>query len=455
MLSTTIHRATRRPRPWQLWCALALLLLLASGGAQAVPAYARQTGSSCSDCHAAAYGGGPGGPMLTPYGLRFKMGGYTDTDGNGTKIPLSVQLTETHSAPAKGDSTTNLSEGDLYLAGRVSDNVGGFVKVEADHTGHNTYNTVLRNVDLRFVAKELKLAGKELLLGVSVNNMPGFDDPLNALSASNTISPAGVTGTLLNFSSANAPASRVIGATVYALFDTNWYGEVGTYKSMPTSLQDHLGYNVAGDPGKLSDTGYFRFAYMKDMKSQYFSAGLVGLTTKRELPRNGGPKDDITDLGYDVSYQYLGNRQHIVQLSYSNILEKRKYGSTFASPTDPTLFSRSRGNVHDQTLTATYVFKQSYGVTVAHLLSTGSPDPVRYTPNGDPDTTANLISVFWVPFGKDDSYIRWGNLKLSATWFRFTKFNGATSNIFAAPVGAPKTNPGDFNAFSVAASVAF
>lgn len=454
MLPLLTPHAVRARRNHYLWYGLIVLLLLASNSVQAIPAFARQTGAVCANCHAGAYGAGANGPGLTPYGMRFKMNGYTDTDSEGFKIPVSAQLTETHTAPARGNSSTVLTEGDLYLAGRINDQIGGFVKVQANHTGHDTYNTQLSNIDLRFVAKELKLTGKDLTIGVSVNNSPGFDDPLAILPGASMLGPPGVTGTLLNLSSPNSPANRVIGATVYGLYDSSWYGEIGTYNSLPTSEQDHLGYNVAGDVGKLSDTGYFRFAYMKDLKSQFFSAGLVGLTTKRAFPRTG-PKNDITDLGYDLSYQYLGNRDNIVQLSYVNILEKRKYGSTPASPFSPGLSALSRGNVHDQTLSATYTFKQSYGITVSHLVSTGSRDVVRFVPYGDPDTTSNLISVFWVPFGKDDSYITWANLKVAATWFRFTRFNGSTSNIFGVPVGTRTTKPGDLNAFSVSANLAF
>src|SRR3546814_4385460 len=119
-----------------------------------------------------------------------------------------------------------------------------------------------------------------------------------------------------------------------------------------------------------------------------------------DLPRTG-PADDITDLGYDLTYQYLGNRQNIVQLSYVNIFEKRDYGSTPASPVVPGLLALAHGDARDQILTAIYTFKQSYGIAVSHLVSTGSHDPARFVPYGNPDTTSNLVSVFWVPFGKD------------------------------------------------------
>jgi hypothetical protein len=187
------------------------------------------------------------------------------------------------------------------------------------------------------------------------------------------------------------------------------------------------------------------------MKRQFFSAGVVALTTKRQLPRNG-PSDDITDLGYDLTYQFLGNRENIIQASYVNILEQRDYGST---PTINGIMAKPNGNARDQTLSVTYTFKQSYALQVAHLISTGSQDPARYPPYGKPDSTANMITLYWTPFGKDDSFTSLANLKLAATWYRFTRFNGASANIFGAPPGALITDAKDLNAFTLSASVAF
>ncbi|MFK2890762.1 cytochrome C [Dyella flagellata] len=422
--------------------------LIAAQTAHAVPAYARQTGSACADCHAGAYG-----PALTPYGMRFKMNGYTDTDGQGTKIPAAIQINGTRTVPAKGQSSNQLSEADIYLAGRVSDHVGGFVKVADYNTGNNKFNTQLSDVDLRFVAKDLKLADKEALIGVSFNNNPGFDDPVDALPAATLNGPPTVSGTLLNPSSSNTLAHRVYGASLYALYDKNWYGELGTYNSLPTSMQNNLGYRISGDPGKLSDTVYARFAYLRDFKRQFVSAGLVGLTTKRQLPRSG-PSESLTDLGYDVTYQYLGNHENIVQLAYVNIMERRRYATTPFGPI-PGLVALPRGVVHDQSLTATYVFKQSYGVTISHMVSTGTHDIVRYVPYGEPDTSSNSLTVFWTPFGKDDSFTTIANLRLAVEWFHFNKFNGSSDNVFGAPPGAPMTNARDLNAFVIFASVAF
>jgi hypothetical protein len=438
------HRALRL-YPWLL---AATLWLLFSTSAQAIPAYARQTGNACADCHAGAYG-----PALTPYGMRFKLNGYTDTDGNGFKIPVAGQLTATHSVPTRGQDTTQLTEADIYIAGRVTDNIGGYVKVETDNNGRDQFSSKLSDVDLRFVAKDVKLGEKEATFGVSVNNNPGFQDAVDDLPGATQLGPPGVTGTLLNPSSPDALANRVVGATVYGLYDSDWYGEVGTYTALPLSTQSGLGYTDSGDPGKISDTGYFRFAYMKDLKKQFFSAGVVGLTAKRQLPRIG-PADDLTDLGYDVTYQYIGNRKNIVQVSFVDILEQRHYGSLPPSPF-PGVVAQSHDAVHDKVFTFTYTFLQTYGLTFSHLESTGTRDIVRYQPYGVPDTTSNLLSFTWAPFGKEDSLTSMANLKLAASWFHFSRFNGSSTNIFGVGPGLPVTNARDLNAFSLTASVAF
>ncbi|GLQ49947.1 cytochrome C [Dyella flava] len=441
------RRPLRRMHRVYLWLAAALLLI-ASTSAQAIPAYARQTGNACADCHAGAYG-----PALTPYGMRFKLNGYTDTDSNGVKIPVSAQITGARNVPAEGKSSDELTEADVYIAGRATDNIGGYIKIATDNSGDNKFNSHLSDVDLRFVLKDVNVGKKEATFGVSVNNNPGFQDPVSDLFASTQLGPPDVTGSLLNPSSPNSLAERVIGATVYGLYDSDWYGEIGTYTSLPVSEQDRLGYAPSGDPGKLGDTGYARFAYMKDLKKQFFSAGVVALTTKRDLPRTG-PPEDVTDLGYDLTYQFIGNRKNIVQASFVNILELRHYGILPASPI-PGVTALTQGAVHDRTLSLTYTFLQTYSVSIAHLESTATRDVVRYEPYGIPDTTSNQFIVSWAPFGKDDSFTHLANLKLSAIWFRFSQFNGASQNVFGAPPGFPPTSARDLDAFLVMASVAF
>ena len=53
----------------------AAMLAVSAGPAEALPSYARQTGQPCAACHTAF-------PELTPFGRRFKIGGYTLQGGD-------------------------------------------------------------------------------------------------------------------------------------------------------------------------------------------------------------------------------------------------------------------------------------------------------------------------------------------------------------------------------------
>ena len=73
-------------------CAQALAvatLWLLNPAAQAVPNFAAQTGQPCTACHIGGYG-----PQLTPLGRAFKIGGYTQSGGEGweASVPLSAMV---------------------------------------------------------------------------------------------------------------------------------------------------------------------------------------------------------------------------------------------------------------------------------------------------------------------------------------------------------------------------
>src|SRR5574343_731027 len=159
-------------------------LLLAMPAAQAVPSYARQTGSECAACHVGGYG-----PQLTPSGIKFKINGYTDTDGKDGKIPLSAMMVvnATHTAKDapvadKGDHFSRndnvaMQEASLFVAGRLADNIGTFVQVT--YSGVDRASS-LDQADLRY-ARSIKLGDKEMTVGLSLNTNPTLTDPFNTL----------------------------------------------------------------------------------------------------------------------------------------------------------------------------------------------------------------------------------------------------------------------------------
>src|SRR3984957_12433744 len=107
---------------------MAILSLCVTRPASAVPDFAQQTGQPCSTCHIGSFG-----PQLTPFGRAFKIGGYTQTGGEGlaSKIPLSAfvisSFTNTEAAqpggaaPHLGDNNNAaLDQVSVFLAGRIT-----------------------------------------------------------------------------------------------------------------------------------------------------------------------------------------------------------------------------------------------------------------------------------------------------------------------------------------------
>ncbi|MCB2068748.1 MAG: cytochrome c1 protein, partial [Ottowia sp.] len=166
-----MRAAARRRSP------LAALALLAglSPAAHALPSFARQTGQECAACHVGAYG-----PQLTPYGVAFKIGGYTDGNGKEGHVPLSVMLVGaiTHTGKDQAEPPTahthrndnlTIDEVSTFLAGRLTEQLGAFIQATYDGVAQRS---ALDHADVRF-AQTTRLAGKETVLGISVNNNPG------------------------------------------------------------------------------------------------------------------------------------------------------------------------------------------------------------------------------------------------------------------------------------------
>jgi len=413
----------------KILCVTALLGLSASV-ANAVPSYARQTGSDCVSCHVGGYG-----PQLTPYGMNFKLGGYTDTDGKDMKIPLSAMLvanwTRTSKDVAEADKleyfgTNNnaaVQEVSLFLAGRMTDNIGTFIQ--------STYSGVekkwaLDQVDMRF-ARSLKLGDKDATLGLSLNNNPTLTDPFNTLAqwrfpyvSSDFNAGFGPTPLMENL------GGSVAGANAYMLFDKNFYAELGLYDTLSTT-----GLNMinAGDAGKFKGVGtYWRLAYVKDMKRDNFNIGLVGFNAKVQPDRSDlGTANDYRDLGIDAAYQFLGNREHIFTLNTSYMKEWQTLNYTYNNLAEA---DNLKNNLNQFRLAGSYHFNQTWGATAGIFETRGSTDSLLYgsSLSGRPNTSGYILQGDLTPWGKEDS---WGapfaNVRLGVQYTGYNRFMGGSS----------------------------
>ncbi len=136
----------------KIFCSLAVLfafavLLFAPQKAEAIPAFARQTGQNCTACHFQHF------PNLTSYGRNFKGGGFTQVGGQslleGDMLSLpsvlnAALVTKIRYQKTNGDNDamgTNKGEyqlpdeAALFLGGRVGEHIGFILEAQmADET---------------------------------------------------------------------------------------------------------------------------------------------------------------------------------------------------------------------------------------------------------------------------------------------------------------------------------
>ena len=401
-----------------LWLKLVAVIFLSAMGmsqAFALPAFARQTGDSCDACHVGAYG-----PQLTTHGMKFKLSGYTDSDGNSGHLPLSGMLIEnyTHTSkdqnpvPADGYSANNnsaLQELSGFLAGKLTDHVGSFMQVT--YSGIEK-KTALDNTEFRF-ASDGKLLGEGAVYGILVNNNPTMQDLFNTLPAwgfpftSSDLAPGPDSTTIIN----DGIAGTVYGVSAYTLMKNGIYAELGDYKTFSRGFLENV--NVIAADDSLGQTiglaPYWRFAYFKDLHKQAYSAGLVGMSAKLRVEGTPGPDSKVSDIGVDGHYQYLGTRRHIFSVDGMYIDENNKTSG----------FDKTK--LHQFNLAGSYYYDKSYGVTAKLFDTTGS----EVTDNSKGMT----LQGDWTPFGKENSpYAPYANLRLGLQYTSYNELNGDTSN---------------------------
>jgi hypothetical protein len=409
-----------------VFAGIGALLGMAMPAAHAVPSYARQTGSECAACHVAGFG-----PQLTPYGIRFKINGYTDSDGKEGKVPLSAMLvanmTHTQKDVAEGDKVNHfktndnvaMQEASVFVAGKLADNIGSFVQV--------TYSGIdnkasLDQADIRY-ARSLKLGDKEATVGLSVNTNPTLTDPFNTLAQWRFP----YTSSDFNAGLGNSPivenlAGGVMGANGYLFYDDSIYAELGLYDNV--SKKTLRVFNT-DDIGKVKGVGtYGRVAYFKDRKRDNFSIGMFGFATSIEDRASPGPADRYRDLGIDASYQYLGNRKHIFTANASFVKEWQHLDMTLAGA------DSTRNSLTQLRLATSYHYDQTWGGTVGLFDSRGPANTVLNDASldGRPNTSGYILQADWTPWGKEGSWGNgWANVRVGLQYTGYTRFMGGST----------------------------
>lgn len=413
-----------------------LIVALHSAPAAAVPSFARQTGAECAACHIGGFG-----PQLTPFGTKFKVGGYTATDGQDGKVPLSAMAVATWTRSTKDlpeapdyfktNNNSALQEASLFLAGRITDQIGTFLQGTYSGVDRKAF---LDQMDIRY-ARTLNVGEQAGIVGISINNNPTLTDPFNTLAQWRFPYVSSDFG----FGMGTTPlveslGGSVVGANAYTLWANNFYVELGAYRALSAGSVNWMNTSQVTtptiDPGKFSGVGtYWRLAYTKDMKRDNFNVGLFGFNAGVENADGSGGSDRYRDIGVDAAYQYLGTREHIFTVNASYVWEKQNLGGSYQvgaveNPTD---------TLNNFRLAGSYTYQQTWGVTAGLFNSRGSSDSGLYgstSYNNRPNTSGYIVQADWTPWGKEGSWgAPWANVRFGLQYIGYTRFNGGSHYI--------------------------
>ena len=449
-----------KPLRWVTALTAFAILTLATPVALAVPSFARQTGMACEACHTVF-------PELTHFGRVFKANGYTltnlkrvqDVSGKkeqllelSTTPPLSImaQISYTQMQKSVPDLSSVGAPGvaqngtagfpqqfSLFYGGEIAPHFGGLIQFTYDNAGGSFG---VDNTDLRFADEKLLPDNGTLTYGLSLNNNPTVQDLWNSTPAwgfpytSSNANVSPLAGTAIN----GAFAQNVAGLTGYIFWNESLYVEAGAYRSAQQGVTNEL----TGQAGPLDGTTsnvisgaapYWRAAYEHDWERNTLEAGVYGWNVKvypggsPSTPQPlRGPTNKFDDVAEDLQYQFLGE-EHMFSVMATHIHESMTLNASYATAAS----ANPSDNLNTTQIAATYYYRRKIGATVEHFSTSGSADNVLYPPNapGGPgvitSATGSPDSNGWIA---EVNYLPWLNVKVSAQYTFYNKFNGGSTN---------------------------
>ncbi len=391
--------------------------------AQALPAFARQTGQNCVACHA-----GGQFPELTSYGRLFKMTGYTI--GSRT-IPLSAMgiasYTKSSSPSADPafakDAVALFQTGSVFVAGKLTENVGVFA--QGTYNNYDNQNPdsgkwqgkwASDNFELRYADRLIDL-NHDLIFGLTLNNNPSLADPWNTAPAWIQYVPTrfGVTGPDAG-PIVSQLGTQAAGVAAYAFWNQTVYAEVAGYQTANGAWSFLSQGTQNADQVKLKGSNpYVRLALSHDWGPHSAMLGVLAMNANI-YPDNlnpSGPTIRYRDRGVDAQYQYLLD-PHSATLQLSYITESIDNGDVTGIATNPS------NRLKQLRLKGSYVYRARYGGSLSYFSTTGSSDTTLYPDvASNPDTRGWVPEVFWTPV----QYLRIG-----AQYFNFQRYHGAVAN---------------------------
>jgi hypothetical protein len=454
----------------------AAFLAVGVSPAEALPSYARQTGQPCASCHTAF-------PELTPFGRRFKIGGYTMGGGDWKGPPLAAMYmpTFTHtqspqdSPPAPGLHTNdNLVSQQVsgFIAGQLYGNLGSFIQITGDPTVAGT--AFVDASDVRY-ADTFKLFGKDTIWGLDANNTPTVEDPWNTTPAfgwpqiSSTIAPAfGPPLTHLE----SGLGQIVGGAGGYIFWNDMLYADFTAYKGLPVPVLQAFNVGNSTTDALYNVAPYWRVALEPHWGSHYLMVGTFGMYSQIVPGRQYGfGTDNYLDVGFDSQYQYDGD-QYSLTVKLTDITEWQRLNATYALSGSSNLSN----TLNSFKANATFVWDHTYSIGFGYFniagshdcnlygsgfnpLCTpanggeagGSPGPFNFSFNNSPYGNGLILDLAYIPFshGSPFPYNTW-NARIGIQFTQYLHLYGGTNNFDGSFLGGTHNASGNNSVFAYA-----
>ncbi|MGE5100789.1 MAG: cytochrome C, partial [Deltaproteobacteria bacterium] len=337
------------------------------------------------------------------------------------------------------------SGGSLFLAGKVTDHLGGFIQWTYDNLattadGSLGGHSALDNTDLRLVGSYSGAGAAEpdLIYGLTLHNNPTVQDVWNSTPAFGfpfTASPLASTpaaATLID----GGLEEQVAGLGGYVWWKKSLYAEVSLYRTADGAFSFmRAGQDIHTDGGVAALKGYnpyWRLAYNHEWGANSVMVGTYGLVADR-YPSNfdtSTPTDRFRDIAVDAQYQNITD-PHTFTAQATYIHEKQSYDASFpvtletgagigAGPTP----ANATDTLRTFKAKATYYHDRKYGGSLGYFATFGSADAGLYGVDEDgnarkPDSNGYIVELDYLPI----QYVR-----LMLQYTGYWKFDGASKN---------------------------
>jgi hypothetical protein len=415
---------------------LATIIALQPSRVRAVPSFAEQTGQPCAACHVGAFG-----PQLRPFGRDFKLNGYVASDGKHHFPPIAASAygSFTHTAQNQPggaarwfapNNNAALDQVSLYYAGAIDRHLGAFIQITYDGIGRQLQED---NFDIRY-ARERDILGIDSVWGLTFNNNPTVSDLWNSTPAwgfpynGSSLAATPLAATRIDGSFGQS----VLGIGGYAMWNDWVYTELDLYRGLGRDIRNATGIvPVSGTDSVVDTAPYWRLALQHDDFGHHLNweIGTYGMQAN-VLPAGfspAGKADSFLDIAADANVQITQSPRAVA----SNVLSAH---ATIIGETQNLAASNllAGSDPHGHLTTARADISYSLGATVtptAQIFSiSGSPDAGYWaTPGGKPGSSGAILELAYAPFGKTDSWIRWGNIRLAIQYVIYTRFDGQTT----------------------------